>query len=96
MKEYLGIQLKGLSEEIDMNIQKFIEKFAEQFENTDLSEFKSETVFKTLDEWSSLITLSVIAMIDEEYKVNLKTSDIRNSQTIQNLYDIVKSRTQEV
>jgi acyl carrier protein len=50
-----------------MEQKKFIENFASQFEETDACEFTAETMFKNLDEWSSLMALSTIAMIDEEY-----------------------------
>ena len=75
-----------------MDINSFIEHFAEQFDDTDVSEFKAETVFKEIDEWSSLIALSVIAMVDEEYEVTLKGEDIRNANTIEDLFNVVKSR----
>lgn len=75
-----------------MEINSFIEHFAEQFDDTDISELKPETVFKELDEWSSLIALSVIAMVDEEYDVTLKGDDIRNSNTIEDLFNVVKSK----
>jgi len=75
-----------------MEIKEFIENFAEQFDDTEASELKPETVFKDLDEWSSLIALSVIAMADEEYEVELKGDDIRNSNTIQDLFEVVKSK----
>lgn len=73
-------------------LDEFIVNFADQFEDTDASEIKAETVFKDLDEWSSLIALSVIAMVDEEYDVTLKGDDIRNSATVEDLFNIVKSR----
>ena len=75
-----------------MELKSFIEHFAEQFDETDASEFKAETIFKDLDEWSSLIALSVIAMVDEEYDVTIKGDDIRNSSTIEDLFNIVKSK----
>lgn len=75
-----------------MELKKFIENFANQFDETDASEFKAETVFKDLDEWSSLIALSVIAMVDEEYDVTIKGDDIRNSNTIEDLFNAVKSK----
>ena len=50
--------------------------------------------YKNLDEWSSLIALSIIAMVDEEYDVALKGDDIRNTVTIEDLYNLVKSRKQ--
>jgi len=49
-------------------------------------------VFKELDEWSSLIALSVIAMVDEEYDVTIKGDDIRNSDTVEDLFNAVKSK----
>lgn len=75
-----------------MEIKEFIENFAAQFDDTDASEFKAETIFKELDEWSSLIALSIIAMVDEEYDITIKGDDIRNSETIMDLYNIVNSR----
>ena len=75
-----------------MELKEFIENFVEQFDDTDASEFKPETEFKALDEWSSLIALSVIAMVDEEYDVQLKGDDIRNSKTVEDLYNVVKSK----
>lgn len=71
----------------------FIENFANQFDETDPSEFQPETKFKEIEEWSSLTALSVIAMIDEEYDVKIKGDDIRQSVTISDLFDIVKSRS---
>lgn len=75
-----------------MELKDFIEKFAEQFDDTDASEIKSETKFRELDEWSSLIALSVIAMVDEEYDVTLKGDDMRAANTVEELYQIVKGK----
>lgn len=75
-----------------MELDQFVSNFAAQFEETDSSEFTAETKFRELEEWDSLIVLSLIAMADEEYNVKLKGDDIRNSQTIKDLYLIVKSR----
>lgn len=75
-----------------MELNDFIEKFAEQFDETDASEFKAETEFKALEEWSSLMALSVIAMVDDEYDVTLKGDDIRSSETIEDLFNLVKSK----
>lgn len=75
-----------------MELKDFIENFASQFDETDASEFKADTEFKKLDEWSSLIALSVIAMVDEEYDVRIKGDDIRNSRTIEELFNVVGSK----
>ena len=78
--------------DLNMELNEFIENFADQFDDTDASEIKAETIFKELEEWSSLIALSVIAMVDEEYDVTIKGDDIRNSNTIEDLFNIVKSK----
>lgn len=75
-----------------MEINDFIKNFAAQFDETDPGEFTATTEFKKLAEWSSIIALSVIAMADEEYNAQVKGDDIRNSATIEDLYNIVKSR----
>lgn len=74
-----------------MELQEFVNNIADQFDATDVSEFKPETVFKELGEWSSLIVLSIIAMIDTEYDVQIKGADIRNSETIEDLFNKVKA-----
>ena len=75
-----------------MDIQEFIENFAAQFDDTDEALFTAETKFKELDEWSSLTALSIIAMVDDEYDVIIKGNDITNSDTIQELFNIVVNK----
>ena len=70
-------------------LDEFVALFAEQFDDTDASEIKADTVFHDLDEWSSLIGLSVIAMVDEEFDVALKGDDVKNSITVEDLYNKV-------
>ncbi|MBE6289107.1 MAG: acyl carrier protein [Bacteroidaceae bacterium] len=74
-----------------MELNVFIEKFAEQFDDTELPELTAETKFKELDEWSSLVALSVIAMVDEECHISMSAMDIRESDTIEDLYNKIFS-----
>lgn len=75
-----------------MEIKEFIEHFAEQFDDTELSEFKPETVFHDLDEYTSLIALSIILMIDEEYGVSIDANEMSAAVTIEDLFNTVKSK----
>lgn len=77
-----------------MEIKEFIEHFAEQFDDTEQSEFKPETVFHELDEYSSLIALSIIAMVDEEYGVTLNANNMSSAVTIEDLFNTVKSKAE--
>lgn len=70
-------------------LEEFVTLFAELFDETDASQFTPATVFRELDEWSSLLGLSVVAMVDEEFGVALKTNDFRQVSTISDLYQIV-------
>lgn len=75
-----------------MELKDFIKNFAQQFDETEEGVFTANTMFKDLDEWSSVLTLSIIAMVDEEYDVRIKGDDIRSSETIEDLFNVVKSR----
>lgn len=75
-----------------MELKDFIENFAEQFDETDACEIQADTIYKELEEWSSLIALSVIAMVDEEYDITIKGDDIRNSNTVEDLFNVVASK----
>ena len=75
-----------------MEINEFIQNFAEQFEETEVSVFTPETVFHDLEEWSSLVGLSLIAMIDDEYDVTIKGDELRAAKTINDVFELVKSK----
>ena len=75
-----------------MEIKEFVENFAAQFDETDANVFTAETRFRDLEEWSSLIGLSIIAMVDEEYDVTLKGDDIKTSSTIQDIFEKVQAK----
>jgi len=75
-----------------MEIKEFIEKFAEIFDDTDASVLTPETNFRDLDEWSSLSALGVIALADEEFDVELSGAEMRQANTIQELYNLITSK----
>ena len=75
-----------------MELNEFVAKFAELFEDTDTSNFCGSTDFRANDEWSSLIGLSVIPMVDEEYDVALKGDDVKRAKTIEDLFNTVKNK----
>lgn len=75
-----------------MELNEFIKNFAEQFDETDASEITATTVFHELEEYSSLIALSIIAMIDEEFDVQLKGDEMRKAVTVEDLFNTVKNK----
>lgn len=75
-----------------MDEKEFIQNFADQFDDTDASQLTLDTKFRDLEEWSSIIALSVMAMCDEEYNVILSANEMENANQISDIYNIVKSR----
>lgn len=70
-----------------MEMKKFIQLFAEQFDELDANTLTPETNFREIDEWSSLVALSLIVMAEEEFGVLLKGDDISQSKTINDLFN---------
>ena len=75
-----------------MDLNEFVKHFGEQFDETPLDIFSPSTVYKELEEWSSLTALSVIAMVDEELEKRITGADIRNSISIEDLYNLLNNR----
>ena len=73
-------------------MEQFIENFSNIFDDELSEEVTPSTVFKDLDEWSTLCALSVNAMADEEYGVEIKGDDIRKVDTIEDLYNLIQSK----
>ncbi len=74
-----------------MEIQEFINNFANQFDDTEASEFKADTNFRDLDEWTSFLALAIMAMIKSEYDVAVTAQEMRDAQTVQDLFNVVQS-----
>ncbi len=71
-----------------MEIKEFIEKLAEAIEVEDVEALVAETKFRELDEWSSLSVMLLIAFYDEEFDKQVGEKEIRQAETIQDLYNI--------
>ena len=73
-------------------MEKFVNCFFELLDDTDKSLIASDTVFKELEEWTSILALSLIAMVDEVYDVTLDTDDIRDANTLEDLYRAIQQK----
>lgn len=72
-----------------MELKDFILDFADQFDETDISEIKADTNFHDLDEWSSLIAMGVIAMARTQYGKTISGKDIKECVTVEDLYNLI-------
>ncbi|MCV9926877.1 phosphopantetheine-binding protein [Flavobacterium sp. LS1R49] len=75
-----------------MEINIFLQNFADILDDTDAILIKQETVFRDLEEWDSLTALSLIAMADEEYSVKLTGDDIKSSTSLNDIFEIIKNK----
>jgi len=73
-------------------MEEFITYFANQFDETDSSEFSPITRFHELDEWSSLTGLAILNMVSKKYGVKISPAELRAADTIEAVYRLVISK----
>lgn len=71
-------------------MEQFLENFYELLEETERELITPDTVFKNLDEWNSMTALMLIAMFDEHYDVKINGDNIKNANTLADLYQLTQ------
>lgn len=74
-----------------MELQEFIDKFAEAIEVENREALTGDTVIRDLDEWSSLSVMLLIAFYDEEFEKEVGDTAIKNCITIEDLYHLAQA-----
>lgn len=72
-----------------MEITEFIKLFADAIEVETPEDLSPDTVFRDLDEWSSISVMLTVAFFDEEFDKEITEKEIRMASTIKDLYGIV-------
>ena len=75
-----------------MELEKFVKDFANQFDETDPETIAAATAYKDLDEWSSLIAFTVIAMVKVEYDKTVTGAELRHCETVGDLFNLVAAK----
>jgi acyl carrier protein len=73
-------------------ITEFIQKIEAEFEDLEPGKLKPESNFREAFEWNSINALILIALIKTEYNVSINAEDIQKSKTVNDIFEIVKSR----
>lgn len=73
-------------------IDEFIKTLETEFDELEPGTLQPETKFTDLDEWSSMHSLIIIALIDTEYNVTITGEDLMGIKKVEELYNIVKAR----
>lgn len=74
-----------------MEINEFIEKFAEAIDVENVDVLTAETEFRDLDEWSSLSVMLLIAFYDEEFGKEISGQDIKSCNTLRDLCNLANA-----
>ncbi|OYP67514.1 acyl carrier protein [Prevotella sp. P5-64] len=75
-----------------MELNEFVANFAEQFDDTDASEITASTVFHDLDEWSSLVGMSVIALAKTEYGKSITGAELKACVTVEDVFNLINNK----
>lgn len=75
-----------------MTINEFVQAFAEEFDETPIEQFATDTDYKNIEEWGSLTALSIIAIAMEHFGKKITGADLRNCTTIEELYNFIQSK----
>ena len=77
-----------------MKIEDFISAIEEEFDDIEAGVLKPESKFRESFEWNSINALIFIALVDTEYDVTITAEDIASAETLQDLFDIIKSKSE--
>jgi acyl carrier protein len=77
-----------------IGIEEFIKKVEEEFEDMEPGKLKPDSVIREHFTWDSISALIFIAHVNVEYDVVITADDLVNSETVQDLYNLVMSRAQ--
>lgn len=75
-----------------MTLDEFVTAFAEEFDETPAEQFKADTVYKKLDEWSSLTALSIVALAKVNFDKKITGADLRACNTIEDLFNLIQTK----
>jgi acyl carrier protein len=77
-----------------MDTKKFLQDFVSIFDDEPTQIITMKVFFRDIEGWSSISALALMAMCDEVYDVKISSDDIRNSQTIEDIFNLLNSRMQ--
>ena len=70
---------------------KLINSLAEALE-MDPSQVKSDDIFRDYENYSSLTELSVLAMLDSDFGIEIEMQEFNNYKTVEDLINLVSSK----
>lgn len=75
------------------DIAVFIKKIEGEIDGITPGTLTPDSRFRELPEWSSMHALIMIALAETEYDVSISGEDLRGCKTVQDIYNVVSSRS---
>lgn len=83
----MGRSRENISTEIIMK-EEFLAQIAEVFE-VEIGEINLDTKFKEHDNWSSLTSLTLFAMLDDVYSINISDEELQQMNTLEEIFSLI-------
>ena len=71
--------------------EKFLDTFKEALEIEE-EQVNMNDVMADFDTWDSMSRLSLIALLDEHFEIEVSDDEFKNMKTVQDLYDQVEAK----
>ena len=72
-----------------MDIEAFTKNLEAEFEDMKPGTLMPDTNYKTIQGWSSMHALIIIAFIDTHFNIILSGTDLRSASSVRDLYNLV-------
>jgi len=77
-----------------MSVDQFVRAFEAAIEGIPPNSLKPDTAFTAIEQWDSLAALTVLAMIDADYEVQVSGNELKSCKTLGDLFAIVSKKKQ--
>lgn len=75
-----------------MNIEEFTKNLEGEFDELEPGSLTPDTNYRSIKNWSSMYALIIIAFVDANFDVMINASDLKNTETIRDLFLVVQSK----
>lgn len=75
-----------------ITVEEFTAQLSSEFEDVEPGSVLPDTNYRDIKNWSSMYALIIIAFVDANFDVQLNAEDLKNTQTVRDLYNVVCQR----
>lgn len=75
-----------------MTLEEFTISLEKEFEGVEPGSLNPDTNYREIKNWSSIYALIVVAFVDLNFDVILNAKDLKEANTVRELYELVQKR----